>query len=132
MSWVPASTRAAFVVTLALGLVSAVPCSAISVLLHAGIIDQSITPVKPRVSSLAKHARGHGRHRLEGLTRAQALQPCGTLRYGSAPVCDASAGLCTVETPGDVQRWGCAVSSHRRTPWTGQGVRRRWSPAPRC
>src|SRR6266436_4632774 len=99
MSRVPASTRAAFVVTLALGLVSAVPCSAIPVLLHAGIIDQSITPVKPRVSSLAKHARGHGRHRLEGLTRAQALQPCGTLRYGSAPVCDASAGLCTVETP---------------------------------
>src|SRR5947208_6727304 len=48
MNLVPASTRAALVVVLALGLVSAVPCSAIRVLLHAAIIDQSITPVKPR------------------------------------------------------------------------------------
>jgi hypothetical protein len=52
-----------------------VPCSAICVLLHKKIIDQSITPVKPRGGYLEKNARGRGRHGLEGHTSAQALQP---------------------------------------------------------
>jgi hypothetical protein len=72
---VPASTKAAFVVVLAFGPVSAVPCSAIYVLLHAEIIDQSITSVKPRVNYREKNTRGSGRHGLAGQTRAQVLQP---------------------------------------------------------
>src|SRR5215475_504377 len=71
MSWVPASTKAAFVVVLAFGPVSAVPCSAIYVLLHVEIIDQSITSVKPRVHYREKNTRGRGRHGLAGQTRAQ-------------------------------------------------------------
>src|SRR5438128_7707235 len=74
MSRVPTSMRVALVVVLALGPGSAVPCSAIHVLLPVEIIDQSITPVKPRVESLEKNARGRGRHGIEGRTSAQALQ----------------------------------------------------------
>src|SRR5262252_4553125 len=61
MSRVPASTRTALVVALALGPVSVVPCSAIHVLPLVEIIDQSITPVKPRVDDLAHTSRGSGR-----------------------------------------------------------------------
>src|SRR5262247_857421 len=60
MSCVPASTRAAFVVALALGPVSAVACSAIDCLLHTEIIDQSVTLVKPRVGYLEKNSRALG------------------------------------------------------------------------
>src|SRR5438445_2303978 len=55
MSRVPTSMRVALVVVLALGPGSAVPCSAIHVLLPVEIIDQSITSVKPRVESLVKN-----------------------------------------------------------------------------
>src|SRR5262249_21468044 len=61
MSCVPASTRAAFVVALALGPVSAVACSAIDCLLHTEIIDQSVTLVKARVGYLEKNSRALGR-----------------------------------------------------------------------
>src|ERR687887_185945 len=101
MSRVPTSSRVALVVVLALGPGSAVPCAAIRVLLPGGIIDQSIPVVKPRVDSREKHACGRGRHRLTGLTRAQSSSRAARYATGSAPVCDASAGLCTVETPGD-------------------------------
>src|SRR5215813_2845901 len=86
MSCVPASTRAAFVVALALGPVSAVACSAIDCLLHTEIIDQSVTLVKPRVGYLEKtHARW-----VEVHTISQALQPSGTPIHGRVPSCGAS------------------------------------------